>query len=118
MTSNRGACLSDCLYFDSFTFQKVIDYLKMDVEGSEWPALKAIFAEGFLSKYVKQISIEYHSYDSAKNGQDYLKILARIEELGFRKWNVHWNMNCLRMTRNDLSITRCTEVYYVNMNFF
>ncbi|KAK2142325.1 hypothetical protein LSH36_970g00086 [Paralvinella palmiformis] len=96
--------------------EKMIDYLKMDVEGSEWPSLEAMFKEGFLTKYVKQIGIENHSYLFRKSPKRFLTILAKLEELGFRKWNVHWNMHCLRKKKNTLSITLCTEVYYINMN--
>ncbi|KAK2142322.1 hypothetical protein LSH36_970g00084 [Paralvinella palmiformis] len=69
--------------------KKMIDYLKMDVEGSEWPSLEAMFKEGFLTKYVKQIGIEYHSYGIKGRAKRFLTILAKLEELGFRKWNMN-----------------------------
>ncbi|KAK2140622.1 hypothetical protein LSH36_1289g00085 [Paralvinella palmiformis] len=50
--------------------EKMIDYLKMDVEGSEWSSLEAMFKEGFLTKYVKQIGIEYHSYQVNKKAEE------------------------------------------------
>jgi len=37
----------------------VIDYLKIDVEGSEWDALKQIIESGMLSK-VRQMAVEFH----------------------------------------------------------
>jgi len=93
-------------------FQKVIDYLKMDVEQSEWLALEAMFAEGFLSKYVKQIGIEYHTAIIRKTPERYFRILETLEKLGFQKWNVDWNMRC-----NPEITTKCYEVYYINTNF-
>ena len=34
--------------------------MKVDIEGSEWSALKTMYKEGFLPQYVKQIGIEFH----------------------------------------------------------
>ena len=88
----------------------------MDVEGSEWPSLDAMFKEGFLTKYVKQIGVEYHTTGVKRTAKRLLMVLVKLEELGFRKWNVHWNMHCLPQNRDPLSITYCTEVYYINTN--
>ncbi|KAK2145494.1 hypothetical protein LSH36_677g00004 [Paralvinella palmiformis] len=60
-------------------------------------------------KNVKQIGIEYQSPDCDINGDNYLRIISTLEGIGFRKWNVHWNMNFLKMTSNNISVTRCNE---------
>jgi len=105
------------VYYFLCLFQKVIDYLKSDVERFEWSALEAMFSEGFLSKYVKQIGIEYHNHYIKKHVRQYIEVLVKLEELGFRKWKVHWNMNCLKETEKHLYVAYCYEVYYVNIHF-
>ena len=43
----------------SLILQKTIDYLKMDIEYSEWESLETIIKDGSLEK-VKQLGIEIH----------------------------------------------------------
>lgn len=40
-------------------WQRIIDYVKMDIENSEWGALETMFQEGVL-KNIKQIAMELH----------------------------------------------------------
>ncbi|KAK2163290.1 hypothetical protein LSH36_82g03052 [Paralvinella palmiformis] len=58
--------------------EKVIDYLKSDVERFEWSALEAMFSEGFLSKYVKQIGIEYHNHYIKKHQNEPVPLGAML----------------------------------------
>ena len=59
--------------------REIIDYLKIDIEGSEWTVLPQIMSSGMLSK-VKQLSAEFHL---PKDGslQDYRQVVAIIKSL-------------------------------------
>jgi hypothetical protein len=46
-------------YIFSFTLQKVLDILKIDIEGDEWKAIPQILAS-VSNKFIKQIVIEIH----------------------------------------------------------
>jgi hypothetical protein len=67
---------------------RVVDVLKMDVEGAEWESLPYIFETdiGLLCDYVKQIAIETHSW-LYNHTHNYL-IVKRLEE-------------CFRLFRRD-----------------
>jgi len=84
----------------------------MDVEESEWSALEAMFNEGVLAEQVKQIGIEFHTSVFNRNPGRYFRIVTRLEDLGFLKWKVNWNMQPIRG-----GITDCFEVYYINIKF-
>ena len=90
----------------------MIDYLKLDVEESEWSALEAMFTEGVISRQIKQIGIEYHISVFKSNPERYARIMATLKDLGFLKWNVNWNMHCITEYMSS-----CIEVYYININF-
>ena len=94
---------------------KIIDYLKIDIEESEWPALANMYQDGHLSKYVKQIGIELHLFKGTF--RLFLEAMQKLEELGFRKWFTNWNMHCRRASKRLLRVTYCYEVYFVNINF-
>ena len=93
-----------------------LDYLKFDIEGGEWPALKAMFAEGSL-RDVRQLALEVHIGRSG-----FLKYFTLIHELenvhGFRKWSSQPNkytMFTSDVTGRKRSI--CYELVYVNSRF-
>ena len=50
----------------------MIDYLKFDIEGSEWKAIPEMAQSGILKKYVKQIAFESHTYYGGSVGHIYL----------------------------------------------
>ena len=87
----------------NFTFQKIIDMLKMDVEFAEWAAFPAMFEENSL-RNVKQLAFEIHI---GSNMEDYFKTLFQLERIGFRRYLMNRNARC----------AWCFEVYYVNTNF-
>ena len=112
--------MCDNVLFDnqwiSLYFQRVIDFLKMDIEWSEWAALPAIFKEGSLVKYVKQIGIEFHLDDRIY--PEIIQMVNILEGLGFRKWHFDVNLYSVRKAEKRHTLNKlCYEVYFVNINF-
>jgi hypothetical protein len=96
----------------------VLDYLKADIEGSEWQALPQMMDEGVIQKYVKQFALEYHGSEKDSDQiHEQIRTLDKLEEVGFRRWLLHWNMNCRILTLTGHDVTYCYEAYYININF-
>lgn len=97
----------------------VIDYLKMDVETSEWTILESMYQSGILSK-VKQLGFEVHimskSSTTANVFFQHWKTLKRLESFGFRRWYWHFNYSGGYMYKNKPR-TCCYELVYINTNF-
>jgi len=90
-----------------------IDVVKIDIENSEWTALKNMAATGELRRF-KQMLLEFHLVD-VDVIKDYHVEVAQIMELeGFRKFYSHKNPACER-TIEDFpgKRTLCYEVHYV-----
>ena len=70
---------------------KIIDYLKIDIEGGEWDVMKQIVESQILSN-VRQLSIEFHlpnkhlpnsnadKYSSLQDYQSLVRIVKSIED--------------------------------------
>ena len=102
--------------FCIFYFQKVVDYLKMDIERSEWDSLPSMMADGILNK-VKQFGVEIH-LGSVTGLRSRLNLLQRLEKIGFRKWYSHKNPACIRQSKyRKVAIAKCIEMVYINTNF-
>ena len=93
------------------SIQKIIDVLKVDVEGAEWPCFVDWLKTGIL-KNVKQIAIEVHTpklraaYE-IMSIEDYLRtawILEELQRQGFRKYLVDYSGGCCKRFSNW---TRC-----------
>ena len=71
---------------------KIIDYLKIDVEFAEWIALPQIFESGMLSK-VRQLGLEIHlnEKESMDKIRGYAKILRSIEKMRFVRFDSKYN---------------------------
>ena len=72
--------------------EKIIDYLKLDIEGSEWTALPQIISSGMLSK-VKQLTVEFHL---PKNGslqvyRDMVAVVKSLEDFGMVRFDSKYN---------------------------
>ena len=113
------------------TLQKVIDVVKIDIEGAEWPALKQILTTDIM-KYVKQLIFEIHTpvfQGSTMTVEDYASIYNDLTELrdvwGFRLYKeLHNNGCCGRfatLTPENMIIHKrelcCYELYFVNINY-
>ena len=94
--------------------QTTSDVVKMDVEGSEWPALEAMFEENSL-KNVKQLLFEVHLERQANLHQ--FQLVYKLEELGFRKFGVHINHYNRFVTSSGRRLSQCYELSYMNIKY-
>lgn len=109
--------------------QRIIDFLKVDAEGAEWPCLVDWLNSGILSRQVKQLAIEVHTPKFRVLGQtmtldDHLRITWLFEELtrrGFRKYFVGSGNDCCSRfsdwALDEKFIHCCYELFYVNSKF-
>ncbi|XP_032793512.1 methyltransferase-like protein 24 isoform X6 [Daphnia magna] len=71
---------------------KIIDYLKIDIEYSEWITLPNIIASGMLSK-IRQMGMEIHldGQDSLEQHREWAKLLRSIEKMGMIRFDSEYN---------------------------
>lgn len=94
----------------------IIDYLKMDVEGSEWPSVTQMLSDGILSK-VKQFGVEFHFGGIDVKGLFRVyKMLNQLEDQGFQMWYYTPNLYGIHKTKNGFR-SCCYEMVYINTNF-
>lgn len=80
----------------------LIDYLKIDIEGNEWPVIPQIIQSGMLKK-VRQLVIEVHFIPSP--GEDintyrrYVSILKSLEDAGMIRFDSKYNPWCLSVIK-------------------
>ena len=118
-----------CSDFCNFLkFQVPVDYVKIDVEYSEWAVLKTAFIEGSL-KYVKQLGFEIHTehfLNKKKRSADQEKVdfihmyetLRQVEIQGFKKFNYRKNpfgSYVSNHTRKERSC--CYDLHYINTEY-
>ncbi len=102
--------------------QKLIDYLKFDIELSEWTSLESMLSDGVLTR-VKQLGMEIHTSTIAMYKQEptafeyryYLTILEKLHAAGFRQWYIHRNPYCKKFVPDELY--DCFEMVFININF-
>ncbi|XP_074655360.1 putative methyltransferase-like protein 24 isoform X2 [Tubulanus polymorphus] len=106
---------------------RIIDYLKIDVEYSEWDSIETMLKDGTLRHQVKQLGIEYHlpELNQGLYGRSTRLSLGReiaifntLEQHGFKLYFSHMNPTggfFSSITRTDKHC--CNEVYYINTNF-
>ncbi|KAI9563029.1 hypothetical protein GHT06_010486 [Daphnia sinensis] len=72
--------------------EHVIDYLKMDIESSEWEVIPQIIKSGMLDK-IRQLAIEIHlpTKDSLEQMRDRVRILRSLEEEGMVRFDSKMN---------------------------
>ncbi|KAK7482162.1 hypothetical protein BaRGS_00026627 [Batillaria attramentaria] len=108
---------------------KIINYLKIDIEYSEWEVLKSIYRENAL-RNVQQLGFEMHSrelfrvsqIDMPTTKEDFVRmydILRPLEEkFNFRKFNYRRNpFGNYKSNITGKSRSCCYELHYLNMNF-
>ena len=104
-----------CLPTPVVLFQTPIDIVKMDIEGSEWPSLEAMFAENSL-KNVKQFVFEVHVTQGRANVRQFT-LVHKLETLGFRKFGVRVNHYSRFVTSSGRRLARSYELSYINVEF-
>ena len=103
-----------CIYICCL-FQMVIDFLKFDIDNSEWKSLKTMYEEGSLH-LVKQVALEFHySWRTLRGLRYHFTIMKYLEQMGFMKWSAAPNTH----TKYVSKITNqpryiCWEVVYLN----
>ena len=99
-------------------FQTIIDYLKIDIEGYEWKSLESMLETDILKKQVKQLGIEIHLMHGVTNMRFYRrwKIMKQLEDIGFRRWYVHFNHFGAYSFYGAMR-TCCYEMVYINTAF-
>ena len=113
-----------------------MDYLKIDIEYSEWEALDAAIEEANrtgvrLLHNVKQFAMEIHTREvqrfdglpfAASSKDDYLlyrRVFDALQRAGFRRWYLHSNMigEFEPKSLGGVPITCCYEMVFLNMNY-
>ncbi|XP_060073341.1 uncharacterized protein LOC132553143 [Ylistrum balloti] len=100
---------------------RVLDYVKMDIEESEWSAIADMLSSGVL-KNVRQLAVEFHS-PNVTPGKHYITKLGLLNQLydnGFQLFWAHPNQmrgNQRRLPRTNKDVTVCYELYYLNTRF-
>ena len=95
----------------------IIDYLKMDIEGGEWPVLDQWLNDGDLSR-VKQLAIEIHLDDPETIPSRYA-LLQRLEASGFVRFFSRENPYTINSYLDKYNVTgaSCLELAWYNKNY-
>jgi hypothetical protein len=112
-------CLSSI--YDELSYRhdrKIIDYLKLDIEFSEWIALPEIIESGMLSN-VRQLGMEIHldTNISLKQHVYWAKLLRTIEKMGMVRFDSEYNPWFVgNFTRFPLAGSLGYEIAWYNSN--
>jgi len=71
---------------------KIIDYLKIDIEGGEWKVLAEMIKTGMMSK-VRQLAVEFHlsSSNSMEEFRSAVALLKSMEDSGLVRFDSKYN---------------------------
>ena len=108
-----------------YSFQRMIDLLKIDVEASEWESLPQMVKNNFLGNTVKQLVIELHFYNpNDKNealARNCLSALRGLNDAGFLVFSRERNTFCPQCTKHspllNLDVSYVTEFSFLNERF-
>ncbi|CAH1786682.1 unnamed protein product [Owenia fusiformis] len=103
---------------------KIIDMLKVDIEGSEWAVIPNMFKTGMLHN-IKQLAMEIHTFGRNTSIEFYKRAYRAMEMLdkaGFRRYYSEPNDHCRYFSpfdtgRRPVKRWGCYNVYYININF-
>jgi hypothetical protein len=106
---------------------KVIDYLKIDVEYSEWDALETALRDNPVNHvldFTKQLGLEIHThelYGQVSTLQLYIKfsrIFRELQALGFLRWDTHTNPTGKYVSKHcQKQMHCCFEIIFININY-
>lgn len=88
-------------------------FMKMDIEGAEWPILAANGSAEFLIKF-DQLIIEFHHLGVEGRHPQYLSAMQNLAAAGFRVAHLHGNNCCGVYRKGDYSVPKVIEVTYVS----
>ncbi|ELU11655.1 hypothetical protein CAPTEDRAFT_209002 [Capitella teleta] len=98
--------------------EKILDYLKIDIEWSEYESFDTILTSNVVS-HIKQIGLEVHSNDS-NNYYPAWELVSKMEDHGFRVWAVEHNYATPFHDIPNMNIRGlfcCSNVYFINERF-
>ena len=97
--------------------EAVIDYLKMDIEGAEWPILSRWIADGDLLK-VKQLAVEIHLEEPDSIPSKY-EVIQQLEASGFVRFFARQNPWSDGVYLDQFNVTgpSCYELAWYNSIF-
>lgn len=99
---------------------KIIDYLKIDVEFAEWNALPQMIASGILSNKVRQLGIEIHlnAIETMDKNLQRAKLLRSMEKMGMVRFDSKYNpWSVTNFTQIPLSdVPFAYEIAWYNSN--
>ena len=82
--------------------------MKMDIEASEWPVLASTSIETL--KRFRQLIIEFHELDSEDKHAEYLSVMHRLRDAGFRAVHLHGNNCCPAYEKEGFKIPSVIEL--------
>ncbi|XP_046585221.1 probable methyltransferase-like protein 24 [Haliotis rubra] len=94
---------------------KVIDVLKVDVEGFEWFMMQQMLDTGIIHR-VRQFVVEWHlvhDFPTKKSYMDLLRIYYKMKDAGFRTFSVDFRFRGFSVRRWRIQ----SDVMYVNTKF-
>eukprot|EP00916_Digyalum_oweni_P019487 GHVL01032412.1.p1 GENE.GHVL01032412.1~~GHVL01032412.1.p1 ORF type:complete len:223 (-),score=6.03 GHVL01032412.1:88-756(-) len=94
---------------------RTIDLLKIDIETSEWPAVRNIIDTG-MHRQVKQFLVEWHifaTYPAKETFEQLIRILQDLKDAGFRSFDKNPHVPNLKWEKFNLQ----SDFGYVNINF-
>ncbi|XP_046345078.2 probable methyltransferase-like protein 24 [Haliotis rufescens] len=94
---------------------KVIDVLKVDVEGFEWAMMRQMLDTGIIHR-VRQFIIEWHlvrDFPAKQTYMDLLRLYYRMKDAGFRTFSVDFRFPGFSLKRWRIQ----SDVMYVNTKF-
>jgi hypothetical protein len=74
--------------------EKIIDYLKMDIEEAEWDVLPQLISSGMLAK-VRQLGVEFHfarDDQTLEEIQSRVNVIKSVEDAGMVRFDSKYNM--------------------------
>jgi hypothetical protein len=116
LTANRSHTWTLQEAIDNTDHQNAADdslIMKMDIEGSEWDALKEA-SKKTLKKF-KQITIEYHGLDVKADHDKYIMSQMNLKFSGFEPVHLHGNNYQGMFTEGDYSLPKVLEVTYLRV---
>ena len=123
VSSNKSSVKYSFLFYDYISIrqllyiflQALIDYLKFDIESSEWKAIPNMVNTGVL-RNVKQIGFEIHT--PGHSSTEVYDLIELLVQKGFRKWHFHFNPACsFTIMKLGLKSSKCIELYFINTHF-
>ncbi|KAJ8310293.1 hypothetical protein KUTeg_012158 [Tegillarca granosa] len=98
---------------------KIVDFMKMDVESSEWGSVPQMISSGVM-KNIRQFAFEIHTPRIVDDTNPWYKgklpFFRDLYDQGFRIFWSHANPFCVYRGKDGKSRAMCFEIYFININ--